>query len=186
MTARTRSSFVLLALFLAAGFLIIGTDALLAPLRLSGESSVQYPEYSGVTAGYTLGELTAVTDHDAVTAYVELLDESGAQVGWVLDLKGNGFAGALRLVASYDLSGSVIAGQMLENSETPGIGTRSEDPGYFDMFIGLGSEQPLPRVAREVDSSFAQVVSGATITFNGVARSLYAGAEYVKSLGGTR
>lgn len=90
----------------------------------------------------------------------------------------------MKLVASYDLAGEIIAVKMLSNSETPGIGKKSEDPSYMDKFIGTGGDGEVPTSKSQLSSDQAQAVSGATVTFTGISKALDYGSDYVRKQGG--
>lgn len=186
MTDTIKTSVIITVFFIAACLLVIGTNAVTAPIVAASAASQAQSEYLSVASGYVLGEKEAVEGVASVTYRIEMKNDSGEHAGWVLDLTGSGFGGPMRIVASYDLSGAVIEAEIRENTETPGIGTRSQEPGYFDMFIGTGGDVPVPASAAQVGSGYVQAVTGATMTFNGIARALAAGADYIKSLGGAR
>ena len=97
--------------------------------------------------------------------------------GWILELQGKGYGGNMTIVASFDEEGSVIAAKLLDNDETVGFGKKAEEEGYMDMFKGRGSLIAIPMKKSDADSD---VISGATITFTGIAETLSTGSELVK------
>ena len=70
----------------------------------------------------------------------------------------------------------------MANSETPGLGKKSEESWYMAQFVGFGATAPIP--TSKNDLADPSLVSGATVTFTGVSGALKNGSEYVKSLGG--
>ena len=70
----------------------------------------------------------------------------------------------------------------MANSETPGLGKKSEESWYMAQFVGFGAANPIP--TSKNDLADPSLVSGATVTFTGVSGALKNGSEYVKSLGG--
>jgi Predicted NADH:ubiquinone oxidoreductase, subunit RnfG len=136
-----------------------------------------------VSAGYALGA-KAEGDGEAVVYTIELTDPSGAVKGYITELTGAGYGGTFSLVASYDRDGVLLDAMMMGNSETPGLGKKSEESWYMDLFRGKGSDKPLPLKKSDLESSEAAAVSGASVTFGAVSRALNHGSEYVKSLGG--
>ncbi|AEC01761.1 FMN-binding protein [Parasphaerochaeta coccoides] len=186
MTEKIKTVLIVTISFVVACFLLAGLNAITAPIVSAAASSQEQADYIGVASGNSLGLKEAVEGVASVNYRLEMKDVNGKHVGWVLDLTGSGFGGPMRIVASYDLSGAIIAGTILENTETPGIGTRSQEPGYFDMFTGTGGQVPVPVSAARLSAGHVQTMSGATITFTGIARALAAGSDYIKSLGGTR
>ena len=71
----------------------------------------------------------------------------------------------------------------MANAETPGLGKEAENPSYMEMFIGHGGEEDVPTGTSDLEPAEADAVSGATLTFLGIARALEAGSDYVASGG---
>ncbi len=102
--------------------------------------------------------------------------------GWILELNGKGYGGDMKILASYKEDGTIIDVVLMDNAETPGLGKKAEKSDYMDKFRGKGGSSPVPLTKDALDSPDS--VSGASITFMGIAAPLNAGSEYVKSLGG--
>jgi electron transport complex protein RnfG len=147
------------------------------------ENKMQALEY--VSNGWAVGEQQLVEDDDFVS-YLYPLSEDGETKGYILGLRGSGYGGALTLVASYTVDGTNLAAKMLTNSETPGLGKKSEDEGYMDKFKGTGAERPVPTTKSMLSDDDAAAVSGASVTFAGVGKAIAGGSEFVKRLGGTK
>ena len=154
------------------------------------------------------GEKVAVEGDAAVTAYYPV-SVAGSSERYILDLRGAGYGGDMKILAAYMPDGTLLGAKLLDNQETPGLGKRAESPTYMDMFAGRGSaDAPVP-VSKEMlgsgggegaagSSAAAEsrgrfrffprgaaeggtdAVSGATVTFLGVSRALAAGAAYVR------
>lgn len=99
--------------------------------------------------------------------------------GWILELVAKGYGGPMTLMASFSPEGEVIAAKLLDNNETVGFGKNAEEDGYMDIFKGKGSQIPIPRTKNELGNQ-VDIVSGATITFSGIAQSLAHGSALVK------
>ncbi len=91
-----------------------------------------------------------VTDEDVVQAAADAagevqvngiyraLDDSGAPVGWGLQLGSRGYGGYMQLVIGLDRSGSVTGVTILSMNETPGLGTRVQTEAWFlEQFTSL-------------------------------------------------
>jgi electron transport complex protein RnfG len=108
--------------------------------------------------------------------------KQGEAVGLILDLRGVGYGGDMKVLARYDSDGTIEAARLMEDSETPGLGKRAENPAYMDKFIGSGSaDKPVPVRKDALSPGEADAVSGATITFMGIAKALDEGARYARS-----
>ena len=127
-----------------------------------------------------LGEQVAVESVDQVNGYYPLLQD-GAVAGYVVQLVGVGYGGDMALLAGYYPDGELFGARLMENQETPGLGKKAEDPGYMDMFLGHGGTDKIPVQKGDLDPQVADAITGATITFLGVARALAAGSEFVSA-----
>lgn len=143
----------------------------------------QLAAYDAVANGMEIGEEVPVEGDANVLSYLPL-SENGQQKGVILNLTANGYGGAFSIIASYSLDGNLLRAKMMGNSETPGLGKKSENAWYMAMFEGKGASEPIPAAKSELPADQAQSVSGATITFNGVSLALRKGSEFALKLGG--
>jgi len=135
--------------------------------------------YQQIAPGFTFGE---EREGEGVVSYNIPLSKDGKIAGYILSLTGGGYGGSFTLVAAYNADGSVLGAKMMGNSETAGLGKKSEESWYMKMFAGLGGDKPLPNSKNDLEDP--NLVSGASITFGGVTKALKAGSEYVRNLGG--
>ncbi len=154
-----------------------------APVIAMNNENDRVAALSAVSTGLTIGE-EMEGDGGAVGYSIPLTDDSGALAGYILGLTANGYGGAMDIIASYAVDGSVMAAKLTTNSETPGIGKKAENDWYMEMFKGLGADSPIPVTKNDLPSEQSALVSGASVTFSGVTSALRAGSDYVKSLGG--
>jgi electron transport complex protein RnfG len=157
-----------------------------------------------------VGEKVFVEQGGAVKAHFDV-DKQGSHFGYILDLRGLGYGGDMKILAAYKNTGELVSARLLDNLETPGLGKKAESVQYMDQFKGTGTaETPMP-VSKEMlqarnpapegtaskrlsfktwflgaeAGGSADAISGATITFLGVATALAEGAEFVRNeLGG--
>ena len=128
------------------------------------------------------GQAIEVT-HNPVIVKNYPVGKGGETVGTLLELKGSGYGGDMKILARYDLDGSISAVRLMDNTETPGLGKKAESPVYMEKFFGTGSaEKPVPLRKDMLTGPDADAVTGATITFLGVAKALAEGANYARSL----
>ncbi len=155
-------------------------NAVTAPRIAAYDAQVIKNTLAQVASGLTVGEAESADD-PSVTALYPLTDESGSSAGYILSLTGNGYGGAMTLMASYTEEGKLLDARLLNNSETPGLGKKAEDPAYMEKYVNKDS---IPLKKSELTSEEADSVSGSTITFSGVAKTLQYGSEYVKGIRG--
>lgn len=106
--------------------------------------------------------------------------------GYVLELVGSGYGGDMQILAGFRPDGEVFAATLMANTETPGLGKEAERPGYMEKFVGHGGDDAVPTRTSRLEPEEADSVSGATLTFIGIARALEAGSSFVASGGVSR
>jgi len=134
-----------------------------------------------VSPGGIIGEVAEAED-DVVISYYPV-DKDGEVSGYILNLKGSGYAGNLIILASYSPDGEVIGSVLMDHEETPGLGKEAENDWYMKKYLGFAGKN-IPSVKRQLSQEDSDAISGATITFNGVAKALIAGSNYVITKGG--
>lgn len=171
---------VLFAICAVSAALLAAVNAVTAPQIAANALRETSAALMDISGGYDLGEKRE--GNGSGINYVITLVEGGTVKGYVLEITSNGYGGPITLVASYDTDGAVIGAKMMANSETPGLGKKSEESWYMAQFEGLGGSNPLP--SSKNDLADPSLVSGATVTFTGVSGAIRQGSEHVKSLGG--
>ena len=139
-----------------------------------------------VSRGMNIGERAAVNDNKVVSAYYPLYEgtEDGAANGYICRLIGGGYGGDMVILAGYESNGEVFSVQLMENQETPGLGKEAEKQSYMEKYVGTGADQPIPVRKDMLPQEQADTVTGATITFIGIAKALVEGSNFVKELEG--
>lgn len=175
---------IVLALICAvAASLLAIVNNVTAPIIYEYENAVLLSALRDVSGGKEIGDKTVVNGEYVSNSYQ--LKENGTASGYVLDLKTTGYGGEFTLVAAYDKDGAVTAVKLVSHAETPGMGKRFEEAANIGIFVGYGTDtSPVPGSKSDLTADDTVVVSGATITFTGIARALAAGSAYVKSQGG--
>ncbi|MFA5569851.1 MAG: FMN-binding protein [Sphaerochaetaceae bacterium] len=159
-------------------------NALTAPKIAEYEAMVIQQALAEVSGGYTLGESTTENLGTGVSAQHQLLDSDGNLAGYILQLDGIGYGGEMTVMASYHIDGEIVDARLLANSETPGLGKKAEEPSYMNKFVGTGGDREVPVKINQLAKADADSISGSTVTFNGIAKTLAFGSHYVTSLGG--
>ena len=111
------------------------------------------------------------------------MDEFGEQVGWVVPAKGQGFADVITLLIGLDPNADQLTGlYVLEQKETPGLGSRIADRGTDEkkgflwqfFYHGAKADRPLvvtkasPKMEEPGSENQIKAVSGATISSQSV------------------
>jgi electron transport complex protein RnfG len=184
-----------LAIICIVAAVVLGLiNAVTAPVIVANREKALLEGLTAIAAGADLagprvGEAVSATESEAVAASDEvqaiypLVTSDGEVGGYVLQLVGTGYGGDMNILAGYYPTGELFAARLMENQETPGLGKKAEDPAYMNKFVGTGGDSRVPTSPSELSPDQADAITGATITFLGVARALEAGSEFVQSDG---
>ncbi len=120
----------------------------------------------------------------AFEAYI-VFDEQNNFIGYSLVYEGNGFQGKIRLMAgvSEDLN-KITAIEILEQVETPGLGTKVTEEPFTSQFKNLSVSPQInwvKGIAPDKPNEI-QAITGATISSNAVVAIINTGIERLKKL----
>lgn len=152
-------------------------NSITAPLIAANVEKETLEARQVVSGGYGIG--AEIESDDPLIASIMELTDGGERVGFELELLGSGYGGEFTIIASYLLDGTLLEAKMMANGETPGLGKKAEESWYMDMFKGKGGDTPLPGNKNDLDDP--SLVSGASVTFNGVSNALRYGSEFVRN-----
>lgn len=130
------------------------------------------------------GDEVIVDNNPVISSYIPVVSDSGEIISYVVKFTGAGYAGDMTILANYSVTGSVLSCILLDNLETPGIGKKAEEPEYMEKFEGTGGdgEKPVPQKRADLDSTDADAIGGATVTFIGIANALEHCSNFVKEM----
>ncbi len=102
--------------------------------------------------------------------------QSGKLIGYVTQLTVTGCQGAVEVLTGFDLDGHIVAMQPggPNFKETPGLGSKVQEPKFRDQFVGL---VPPLKLKEDVDA-----VSGATISSTAVVLAVNTSGIFLKDL----
>lgn len=167
-----------LAIICACAAIVLGfINALTEPVIAQNKREELERALERVAGDQEIGERSPAEGSGTVQGYYPLEEE-----GYILELRGLGYGGDMQILAGFRRNGSVFSVVLMENQETPGLGKKAEDPGYMEMFIGTGGDEPVPTRKDELPQAQADSISGATITFAGIAKALAEGSDFVQSM----
>ena len=90
-------------------------------------------------------------------------------------VKGEGFGGDIVVRFAIDQSGTFQAMEMVQHSETPGLGATANDPAFADQFKGLTAPVEL---GKNLDA-----ISGATVTSTAIMNAANLASDYAAEKG---
>lgn len=114
----------------------------------------------------------------------EAFDDNDNSLGYALPYEGNGFQGKIRLIIGLhkDLK-NMIALEVLEQVETPGLGTKVTETHFTNQFKNLiiKPEIKLVKGVPAQDQNEIQAITGATISSKAIVRIINEGINRLRS-----
>jgi electron transport complex protein RnfG len=115
----------------------------------------------------------------------KVFNQADSSVGYSLVYSGNGFQGKIKLMIGLaeDLN-KITSIEVLEQSETPGLGTKILEPPYKDQYKGL-TPTPSIKLVKGVEPSNpneVKAITGATISSRSVVAIVNEGVSKLKEL----
>lgn len=115
----------------------------------------------------------------------KVTNEKNEKIGFAIVYEGNGFSGKIRLIAglSEDLN-SISAIEILQQIETPGLGTKITEEPFTSQFNNIITTPKLVWVKgkKPVNPNEIQTITGATISSKAVVDILNQGINRLRKL----
>lgn len=91
-------------------------------------------------------------------------DASNEVVGYVFKSKPTGFGGPMEIITGIDAQGNVSGVRMGNHQETPGLGARAKEPGFYELYNGKSAAGHLGVAKSNPTETDIQSITGATIS----------------------
>lgn len=149
---------------LIAGMLAV-INGLTAPVI---ESNKEKEKSEAITAIFGSFDRTEEAERSLSAPVTAVYEVYGADrlAGYCVFVTESGFGGNLEIMVGADVSGKLIGIQLLDMSETPGVGSKISDSGYLASYIGADSSVEF---GNGVDA-----IAGATISSKALMRGVKA------------
>lgn len=119
---------------------------------------------------------------DEITEIAAGKDGSGQTVGYVISLQSSeAYAGTLKLSVGIAVDGTVKGVEMLDISETAGLGMKASEAEFKDQFKDKNVEKFTYTKTGEDGDDMIDAISGATITTNAVTNAVDSALAYYQS-----
>lgn len=89
-------------------------------------------------------------------------------IGYAFKTKSGGYGGDIFSIAGFSVDGTMSGIRIVENSETPGLGTRIEGEDFTGSFVGKSTANELVLVGAPSADNEVLLLSGATVSSEGV------------------
>jgi electron transport complex protein RnfG len=112
-----------------------------------------------------VAEFVPVVDENDEILYYEAYDEAGALMGFGFIQTGRGMWGDIQVAGGIDIDYRLISVIVLEQGETPGLGTRIVEKKFLNQFKGLDADEvKLEKYGGSVDAITGATVSSKAVT----------------------
>lgn len=98
-------------------------------------------------------------------------------VGYAVSLSEKGYGGDIHMMIGILPDGTVNGVNIIDMSETPGLGDNAKKPEFTDMFYGIKDDE----IALSKDGGKIEALSGATVTSRAVTKGVKRAVEIVNS-----
>lgn len=115
----------------------------------------------------------------------KVFDENNSPIGYAFPYEGNGFQGKIRLIVGLNDSLTVISRvEILEQVETPGLGSKITDESFLKQFVDLITSPKIEWIKGSAPSkpNEIQTITAATISSKSVVEILNDGINKLKKL----
>ncbi len=132
---------------------------------------------------FTEVEMSQYASSDDGKAVVTEVYEANNGVGYVMTVVTKSFGGDLTMMVGIDETGAITGVTVTDHADTPGVGTKDQDPDYLAQYAGM-TEITAQDVKKE--SGF-EYITGASVSGTAIHKGVYAAlAEYAELTGGAQ
>ncbi len=143
--------------------LLTGVNMLTEPVIEANIHNYFYEQIERYFPGFDTVEEAG---EDEAELYHTVYDADGELLGYVVENVAGGYEGDIRYYAMVDNDGYIEGIEIVEHSETPGLGSEIESENFREQFVGKNYQDPLA-AGDDLD-----IISGATISSQAVIGSL--------------
>ncbi|KDE62401.1 RnfABCDGE type electron transport complex subunit G [Fusobacterium necrophorum] len=109
--------------------------------------------------------------------FIPGFDEAGANVGYVVSVDQNGYAGNINFVLGLDMEGKITGINIISSGETPGLGARINEAEWQSHWIGEDDSHEFNKAT----DAFAGATISPNAVYTGMMRTIKAyKAEVIK------
>ena len=150
----TRFSLVLFSICLVAGFFLSLISGIAQPRILAQKEKEENQAIEDVlpAAPYEIEKV----QKDNISFY-KAKDEKGNLIAYVFIAQPQGYSSRIKTVVSLDKEGNIITVKVLEQAETPGIGSRVAEEDFLSRFKGKSFNQSFDTITGATISSQAVI-----------------------------
>jgi electron transport complex protein RnfG len=176
---------VLVAICFVTTLLLALTNSVSAPIIIKNAeitATANRKELLPEADDFTKVDLDSYASSSDGKASVTEIYKANNDAGYVMTCTTKSFGGDLTMMVGLDASGAVTGVKVTDHADTPGVGTKDQDPEYLAQYntrTSLSSED----VKKESDFSF---ITGASVSGTAIHKGVYAALAQFAELGGAK
>ena len=130
----------------------------------------------------TLKEQKPEYGNVAVSVALKAVDASGNVIGHIITASSDdSYGGTVKVSVGITNEGKITGVELLEISDTPGLGMKATEPAFKDQYKDKTVEEFTVTKTGSTSDSEINAISGATITSNAVTGAVNGAVYYVKN-----
>lgn len=175
---------ILLVVAAIAGGVLAFTNSVTAPIIAEQEKEGAFGAFAEIFPDaddfveIDEGMLSEITStYENVVEVLEVM-QGDEVVGYAFNTSSGGYGGPITTISGFNLDGTIQGIRVTENSETPNLGTVIVDnPDFRESFEGNITSEPLVAVGAPAGENEVLLLTGATVSTNGVVNGVNAARE---------
>ena len=160
---------------------------LVAALLLAGVNSLTEERIAQASEKASQEAMQAIipeaTEFEPLSDSVYEAKNAGKTIGFAVSVAPRGFGGAISMMVGISADGTVYGIEILENSETPGLGAKAAGEDFKNQFKGKDADLSVVKTPTN-SSAEIQAITGATITSRAVAEGVKTASQKVAEIKG--
>jgi electron transport complex protein RnfG len=123
----------------------------------------------------------AVDVNEVVYAY----NSKGEDLGMIITVTDKeGYGGNIKMTVGIDVTGTITGLEILEISETAGLGMKAADKSFRDQYVGINADEVVYTKSGKTQNNEIDAISSATITTKAVTDGVNGAITIFKELQG--
>lgn len=184
MNETVKLGLVLLIVAAVSGGILAFSNSITEPLIVEQEKAASFNAFATVFTDaddfvpIDEAKLSEIMTKNIYIQEVYEAKQAKETIGYIIKTKSGGYSGDIIVISGFSVDGSILGIRIIQNSETPGLGTRVvDDPSYMLSYEGKSSAEELVLAVSPDAENEVQLLSGATISSKGVLKGVNGARE---------
>lgn len=116
---------------------------------------------------------------------VYAFDKEGKELGMIITVTDKeGYGGNIKMTVGIDMEGTITGLEILEISETAGLGMKAADKSFREQYVGINADEVVYTKSGKTEANEIDAISSATITTKAVTDGVNGAITIYKELVG--